>query len=216
MNVIICISSKYPNSYLHECIDKLYKTQINKDTHNNTYTIHVVDSDSDNLTYYHKINKDFPDVNIHMVKNRNYEYGAWKYILDNYQTFDIYMCIQDTNIINNYINLSIVNDKTVYTFHSLSGYNSHKSIKELGIENLKGSGLNYMPIINDNFNLAQHSSFIVNNNIFKDIFKHLTIPPINKDGSCFYERNFGIYFIDKSINTIDLYKFMRKITGGRV
>lgn len=212
MNVLICISSKYPNPSLHECIDKLYKTQINKEYN---YEIHVVDSDSHNLKYYNKIKEQFPDVKIHMIKNKNYEYGAWKYILDTYSSFDIYMCIQDSNIINKHIDLNIVNDSTAYTFHNFTGYNSHLCIKSLGIENLKDTGLNYMRIINDNFKLAQHSSFIVNNKIFKDIFKHLTVPPTNKDGSCFYERNFGIYFLDKAINTVDLYKFMHKITGGR-
>jgi hypothetical protein len=151
-----------------------------------------------------------------MVKNKNYEYGAWKYILDSYPSFDIYFCIQDTITINKYIDLNILDYKTAYTFHNLSGYYSHMSIKELGIENLKDSGLDYNSLIDTNFNLAQHSSFIVNNIIIKDIFKHLTVPPINKEGCCFYERNFGIYFLDKNIKTINLYDFMSKINGQRV
>jgi len=83
------------------------------------------------------------------------------------------------------------------------------------MENLKGSGLNYMPIIDTDFNLAQHNSFIVNKKILEDMFKHLTIPPINKDGCCFYERNFGLYFIDKCIHTHDLYNYMMKISSLR-
>jgi len=214
MSILICICSKYPNHNLYECINELYKIQINTSS-DFIYKIHVVDSDSDNFIYYNKIVQDFPDVEIHMIKNKNYEYGAWKYILEKYPSFDIYFCIQDTNIINKYIDLNKLDDKTAYTFHNHSGYNSHISIKEIGIENLKNSGLNYHSIIDTDFNLAQHSSFIVKNITMKNIFKHLNIPPINKEGSCFYERNFGIYFVDKGINTINLYDFMSKINGGR-
>lgn len=217
MYINICISSKFPNQHLYLCINELYIKQINvENPQDYMYKIHVIDSDSNDLEYYSKIKKDFPNVDIHMIKNKNYEYGAWKYILNTYLDSDIYWCIQDTIVITKYVHLHILNDDHAYTFHNLTGYNSHKSIKNDGIINLKDSSLNYMPIINDNFNLAQHNSFIINNKIMKDIFNHLTIPPINKIGSCFYERNFGIYFLDKSINTINLYDYMYKINGGRV
>ena len=215
MSGLICICSKYPNPLLYECIDNLYKKQVNA-PQKYTYKIHVVDSDSENLSYYNKITQDFPDVEIHMIKNKNYEYGAWKYILDKYPHFDVYFCIQDSIIIDQHIDLNVLDDKTAYTFHHHSGYFSHWEIEHLGIENLKGSGLDYMPLLDTDFNLAQHSCFIVNNKIFKDIFKHLTIPPVDKNGSCFYERNFGIYFLVKHINTIDLYNFMHKIHGRRM
>ena len=220
MQVLICISSKYPNPYLYTCIEALYQNQINNN-HNQDkdviYKIHIVDSDSDDLIYYNKINQDFPNVEIHMIKNKNYEYGAWKYIVDKYPSFDIYFCIQDTTFIHTYIDLNKLDDnKTAYTFHHYSGYYNHLSIKEKGIENLKDTGLNYHSIIDTHFNLAQHSSFIVKNTIMKDIFTHLTIPPIDKDGCCFYERNFGIYFLDKDIKTINLHDFMHKINGGRM
>lgn len=213
MKVLIAISSKYPNPLLYDSIKNLYEIQIN--TSSIQYSIHVIDSCSDNLIYYEKISEDFPEVKIHMIKNENYEYGAWKFILDTYQSSDIYFCIQDSIVINKYIDLSVLDNKTAYTFSHPFGYNSHESIKALGIENLKDSNLNYTPIIDTNFDLAQHSSFIVNKEIFQDIFKHLTIPPINKFGSCFYERNFGIYFLAKGIRTIDLHNFMSKTHGNR-
>jgi GR25 family glycosyltransferase involved in LPS biosynthesis len=213
INVLVCICSRYPNPMLHNCIEKLYTYQINTHkTQTYKYTIHVVDSDSEDLSYYADIRKNFPDVEIHMIKNKNYEYGAWKYIMNKYPSFDIYFCIQDSMFVERYINLDILDDKNVYSFHNHSGYNSHPNIKDAGMENLKGSGLNYMPIIDKNFNLAQHSSFIVNRKILEDIFKHLTIPPINKDGSCFYERNFGIYFTDKCIRMHNLYNYIIKIS----
>lgn len=215
MNILICICSKYPNPELYHCIEKLYTNQVNRSI-DNRYSIHVVDSDSTDITYYENVRQDFPNVEIHMIKNKNYEYGAWKYIVDTYPSFDNYFCIQDTIIIHKKIDLNVIDDKTAYTFYHMSGYNSHGQIKEIGIENLKRSGLHYESIIDSNFNLAQHCSFIVNNNTIKDIFKHLTIPPIDKNGSCFYERNFGIYFIDKCITTINLYEYMYKTNGNRM
>jgi len=207
---LICICSKSPNPLLYHCIEQLYKIQVD-----DTYKICVVDSDSDDLSNYDAVKQSFPEVDICFIKNKNYEYGAWKYALSKYPCCKTYFCIQDSNIIHKRINLDLLDDKNVYTFHHHSGYNSHKEILQKGIENLKNSGLNYDQIIYTNFNLAQHSSFIVNNKIMKDIFETLTLPPIDKIGSCFYERNFGIYFICKDINTHNLYNFLTKHHGLR-
>jgi hypothetical protein len=212
MSILICISSKSPNPLLYECIDMLYKIQIKDDTN---YKVCVVDSDSDDFSYYDKVKQNFPNVEIHFIKNKNYEYGAWKYIHEIYPDVNTYFCIQDSNIINKYINLEIINDNNVYTFHHYSGYNSHYCIKQLGIDYLKESDLNYESIIDTNFTLAQHSIFIVNNKIMKEIFISLTKPPINKESSCVYERNFGLFFIIKNINTHDLNEYIIKYNGNR-
>ena len=212
--VLIIICSKSPNSNLYKCIESLYKIQI--DTDINNYKICIVDSDSDDFTNYLKVNNDFPDIQICYIKNKNYEYGAWKYAQTLYSNYDIYFCIQDSFIlINDKINLNMVNDKCAYTFHNKSGYNSHLCIKEMGINLLNNSGLDYLELIDTNFTLAQHSSFIVSNAVMKDIFSTLVNAPINKDGSCSYERNFGLYFLLKNIVTIDLQNYMIKITGNR-
>ncbi len=44
----------------------------------------------------------------------------------------------------------------------------------------------------------------------------LQIPPIDKTGSCFYERNFGLFFILKNIITHNMYDFFMKEHGGRI
>ena len=98
-------------------------------------------------------------------------------------------------------------------YHDYSGYDSHLDIKDKGIDNIKNTGLDYSDLIHTKFNLAQHSIFIVNNKVMKDIFKTLNKPPVDKDGSCFYERNFGLYFIIKDIKTIDLQKYVTKYNG---
>jgi hypothetical protein len=210
--ILIIICSKSPNPLLYECIDKLYKIQIKN---NKNYKICVVDSDSSDLTNYDKVKKNYPDVDINFVKNKNYEYGAWKYGLTKYPDYNIYFCIQDTLIINKFIDISIVNDSNAYIWHSYNGYNGHISIKEKGINNLKNSDLDYHSIVHTDFTFATHSSFIVSNKTMNDIFLTLKEPPVDKDGACFYERNFGLYFIIKKIITHNLNDFMDKTNGKR-
>jgi hypothetical protein len=165
--------------------------------------------------HYVEVAQRFPEVEFHLVKNRNYEYGAWKYISNRHSKYDVYFCIQDSNIIEKRIDLSVVNDSTAYIFYNESGYESHMSIKEKGIDNLKKGTLHYEPLIDTHFNLAQHSAFIVNRKTLGDIFISLPEPPVDKDGSCFYERNFGLYFIIKGYTTLNLYDYMFKLSGGR-
>jgi len=209
---LICICSKYPNPLLYECVTNLYKFQIKNEE---GYKICIVDSDSDNFTEYDKVRENYPDVELHFIKNLNYEYGAWKYALDIYPNYSTYFCIQDSNIIKEYINLDAINDSTAYTFHHHSGFHGVSHLVDLGMLMLENSGLDFKPTFFTGYNLAQHSAFIVNNNVMNDIFKRLTIPPVNKEGSCCYERVFGLYFILKNINTIDLYNYMTKIHGKR-
>jgi hypothetical protein len=202
MKILIIISSKSPNDFLLNCIQKLYRIQIDNDTHQ--YKICVIDSDSDNNSVYYKISKQFPNIDIYIVKNKNYEYGAWKKGYEIYPDYDIYFTLQDSMIITQKIDLNIVNDNNAYIWKHISGYFSHTEIKEKGIENLKTTNLNYEPIIDTRFSLAFGSIFIVSNNVLKDMLNTLTVLPTDKTGSCIYERNIGIYFICKNINTIDL------------
>jgi hypothetical protein len=214
MKINICISSKFPNSCLYECVKNLYAKQINIDL-GNTYEIHVVDSCSDNLMYYNKVLDDFKDVKIYYAQNKNYEYGAYKYVLDNIDLADAYFCMQDAIILNKTIETHFLDENTVFAFHRFCGYNNDLIIKKNGLINLEESNLNYLPFINSNFNIATHCTFIANKQVFQDIFKHLNKPPIDKIGSRFYERNFGVYFIAKNIKTINLLNYMRKIHGNR-
>jgi hypothetical protein len=48
-------------------------------------------------------------------------------------------------------------------------------------------------------NIQPIITYTVNKNILENMFNNLTKPPTDKLGSCFYERNFGIYFLDKNI-----------------
>lgn len=86
------------------------------------------------------------------------------------------------------------------------------SIKTVRVEFLKNSILydTVEGIMDTNFNLVQHNSFILNKYILKDIFSIFLLAQKTKDEACSYERNFGLYFIAKNIKTINLYDFMIK------
>jgi hypothetical protein len=212
MRTLICICSKSPNQNLEICVNALYKIQIDD---KNVYKICVVDSDSSDMTHYEKLKNKFPDIVICLVKNKNYEYGAWKYVQASYPNYDVYFCIQDTNIIRKKVELNVVDDLNAYTYFHDSGYNSHLSIKKEGIDIMMNSKLNCDHIVHTNFRLAQHNILIVNNTVMKDMFTTLQFPPVDKNGSCIYERIFGLYFISKNINTINLAKHIDKINGHR-
>lgn len=202
--ILVTLCSKNPNHYLLKNIDFL----INKQLIEEDYTICVIDSDSQILNIYLKIKKKFPNVNIHHIKNKNYEYGAYKYSYLMYPDFDIYICIQDTLEIIKKIDLNVIDDKTAYICKNKSGFSCDKSNIELGMKILKTTSFKYPDFLNNKskryFNMAQHCSFIVSRHLMSDIFKVFTIPPTDKCGSQCYERLFGLYFIYKNIKTIDL------------
>jgi hypothetical protein len=208
------ISSKSPNPFIYRCIANLYNIQIRPDPDpSNQYKIVVVDSDSDDVTNYNIVKYDFPEIEICFVQNRNYEYGAWKYAYELYPQEDIYFCIQDTNLLQHSIDLSLVNSKRVYTFHVDSGFDLE--ICDLCRQLLAPSGLDYEPYFGRNFRIATHSIFIVHKETIVDIFQTLPIPPTNKFGSNSTERIFGLYFILRGIETLDMCPFVYKIHGLR-
>lgn len=208
MRTLIVISSKSPNLLLYKCIDTIMKIQI---VANTEYTICVVDSDSDDYTQYARVQADFPRVEILFVKNKNYEFGAWKYAFTLYPNFDMYFCIQDSMIQKMRLDVSMIDDHTAYIWYDHSGYFNHPSIKEKGCANLRASGIDMGTLVDKRFMSAQHSVFIVNNTVMKDIFDTLKVPPIDKDGSCFYERNFGLYFVYRGIQTLNMSECFEKV-----
>ena len=54
INILILISSKSPNHLLFDCIESFYKIQIKENV--SQYKICVIDSDSDDISEYEKIN----------------------------------------------------------------------------------------------------------------------------------------------------------------
>ena len=211
--ILISISSKSPNKILIDCIESLYKFGPSNQ-YSNTKIV-IIDSDSDNFDVYNTIKSNYSLIDIILCKNKNYEHGAWKHTYFLYPDYDIYMCIQDSIIITQTIDVSIIDNNNAYTFHNNTGYNKHLCIKSCGINLLRDTGLSYHTIIDSDFTLAQHSCFIVNNTVMKDILKTFIHLPINKEGSNCTERNFGLYFILNNIKTYDLQNYFTKICGNR-
>ena len=212
-DLLVIISSKSPNNYLIENIQQINCFYPNT-------KICIVDSDSDNLENYNNAHKIFSNVDIHLIKNKNYEYGAWKFGYNLHPHYKKYICIQDSVRINERIDIDIVDDNNVFTIFDTSGFiyfscpdDAKQKVKDLF---LKDCNLNYLSKIDEPFNIATHCTFICNNNVMKKIFETLTVPPTNKDGSQIYERLFGLYFILKNIKTHNLgYKVIKR-NGCRI
>ncbi len=207
--ILITICSKSPNEILYNNILKL------KEFYSEAKII-IIDSDSSDFYIYNKIKNEFNDIEIHYIKNKNYEYGAWKSGYSMYPNYDIYICIQDSIIINKYIDFSHITSNDAFIIYHISGFNSHIEIKPHALSLLENTKLNYNNIIDTKFILAQHSSFIVTNERLNDMLITLCNPPINKEDSCAYERIFGLYFILKNINTINISNYINKTHGKRI
>ena len=211
LSLLIIICSKNPTKILIKNIINLYKFF-------NIYDLKIciIDSCSTDLSIYNEIPKKFPLIEIHFLNNKNYEYGAYKYAYFKYPDYNIYCCIQDSFLIFKNIDISKIDDKTVFKYYHNSGFNSHKSIQSLGINLLRNVDLEYKNIIDTNFTLATHCSFICTNYTIKKLFETLINPPTNKNESCCYERLFGLYFIIKKYNTINISDKVNKIHNRRI
>ena len=165
MKKLCVISTKNPNNILIDTISKVKEYYPDFD-------IIIIDSDSDNFETF----KNIPDyVKIHFIKNKNWELGAWYYAFNNYNTYDIYMFIQDSIIPIKPIKLEyhhIVNSDYFYSFH----YNAE--LKTGGyLDNLrdiyKDTELQFISDMNGDTKItgAAHSSFIANSKITKKILE---------------------------------------------
>lgn len=211
LKTLIIICSNSPNPALYKCVEELYKIQMNDNT-----KICIVDSDSDNFDNYNKVKEKYSSVDIQYAKNKNYEYGAYKYAYNLYPNYDIYICIQDSVTCIKKIDLSIVDNNNAYTFLDTTGFMFDEEAKPAAIKLLEGVNLDYKDSINTNFNIAANNSFIVNNHVMKNIFETLVNPPTDKRDSRAYERIFGLYFGLNNIKTHTLVEYFTKISGGRV
>ena len=208
--VLVVFSCFNPPLCLLESISNFYKFQI---TDGDEYKIICVDNDSKITSTYDLIQNQFPNVDILHVKNKNYEWGAYKYAYENFKDFDKYICLQDTIVIRQKIDMSIVNEKKVYTAWHLSGFYAHDGLKNGEIRNriFKNVNLDVEHIINSAFCLAQHNIFIIDKKCLGLLFETLINPPIMKEDTNFYERLYGMFFILKDIETVNLHPYIIKI-----
>jgi hypothetical protein len=209
--VIITYSCYNPPVCLVESIQSVYNLQITNEYY---YKIICIDNGSNILTSYDIIKKKFPYVEIIYANNKNYEWGAYKYTLNNFPNYDIYFCLQDTIIIKKQIDLTLIKNNCTYTHFHLSGFHSHLSIKKNNNYNrlMKNINLNVDDIIDSYFNLARNNIYIITKSDLHDLFETFTNPPIEKIDTNIYERLIGMYFIKKKIKTIDMDNNIIKIS----
>jgi len=81
-SVLVVYSCYNPPSSLLDSIQSVYSKVIN--INHFRIAIVCVDNDSNILTTYDIIKSKFPDVEIIFNKNKNYEWGAYKYAHDNF------------------------------------------------------------------------------------------------------------------------------------
>jgi len=215
MRVLVIISSKSPNPFILNCIDTLYNIQF-LDYNINDVKICIIDSDSDNFDNYDIIKKKFPLIEIHFIKNKNYELGAWKSGYKLYPNYDIYFCLQDSMFITDKINFDKINDKIAYSMQWNTKYFSDETRKNRAIELLENVDLEYKDIIDNKFPIALNCSFIVSNNVLENIINTFINLPVMKLDSIVTEGLIGIYFVSKKIQTFNVANSkIKKIHGKR-
>ena len=217
MKTLVAISSKSPNPHLLTTIQSLFNNQF-KGVCSSDFKIVVVDSCSDDFSEYIKVKQQYPEVEIMLTNNINYEFGAYKQAYTLYNDYDIYMCIQDNMIFNNdQVDLSqISNDRVCVMASCRNGFASHLIIKERAIEMLRDmKTVTYENIINTDFKICVSNLIVASNNTMEDMFNTLTILPSNKHESCIYERLLSLYFISRNIKMKCISDKLTKINQQR-
>ncbi|NQU81210.1 MAG: hypothetical protein HQ543_06795 [Bacteroidetes bacterium] len=206
--VLIVICSKGPSPYLLTCMRRL----------NIFYpfsNIVIIDSDSEKTSEYKRIKR--KNISVHFSKNKNYEFGAYKIAYNIYPNYDIYICIQDSLIPTEPINLTKYEENSVYLWPNDSGFIDHLAIKEKAKALIKGTPYqeHFLKVCNEKFSLATHNSFIISNATLKRLIKTLPNLPDDKEGACSYERLLGIVFTHNKNKTLNLGNYFYKVHERR-
>ncbi len=191
-DLLIIVVCKNPNKVFSNCIRSLRKFYNSK--------ILVVDSDSDkNLEVYKDILEKYKNLEIDMVQNKNWEYGAYKYGFEKYPNYKMYLCLQESIILKRKIKLK---EKNIYLIPHISGWRAYRVGQTIGFNLIKETKLfdYYQKRYRTRFMVCAHNSFIVDNKTISELFNTLTFPPSNKLEEMAYERIFGLFFEEYSGN----------------
>lgn len=217
MKTLVTICSIYPNPHLLSCVKSLHDVQF-KGLPDDEFKICIVDSNSTRFEHYTEVKSNFPNVEILLAKNVNYEYGAYKLAHTLHPDYDVYICIQDNMSWTSKVDLTKLNDESAYTFPLAVGFGNFFEDFDI-MRFFDGARLPYDQIdqIKDTpFVIATSNAYIVNGSTISDLFKSLPTPPEDKSGSCCYERLLGIYFTLRGTTIMDLSGNVDKIYQGRV
>jgi len=208
------ISTKNPRK------DILLKTIKNLQTFYDDFDIVIIDSDSDDKSAFYTVPR---DCRIEYCKNKNWELGAWVYAFNKYNTYKVYMFIQDSLIPNNRIPL----DKTSFengTIYTCTHY-GYKLKDGGGLEELrnvyKNTSLDFLSTLDENtlIKTAAHSFFVTDhehvNNILQleNAFIEKKIEK-SKIHSLLAERTVGI-LAETFSKRINVTNYFTKINGRR-
>ena len=178
--------------------DILLRTIIGLNEHYSDFDIVIIDSNSEETDTYDTIKKDHPHVNIHFIKNKNYEFGAYKAAYKLYPNYDIYMCLQDAVTPLKRFPFEEMGDNDVCHLPHYSGLSWGE-----GLPTIKGllKGTEYHKTFSDlwekktEFSLTTLNFFVVKNPLLKKLIETLPNLPKDKTGSCSFERVLSICFI---------------------
>ena len=198
---VLC--SKDPN-------EALYLTILGIKSVYPEFDILIVDSDSEKTEMYDRIGKEFPEIKIHLGKNKNYEMGAWKMAYDLYPEYDIYMCLQDNvQPLIRLPNIEKLNENDVYILPHDSGCQSggrrHKRTLLRVITELISKTKYYITFLKlkeERFSISLGNNFITSNYIMRKLTQNLDRLPCSKEESCSYERILSLFFIEENCNIL--------------
>lgn len=168
----------------------------------------VVDSDSDDKQYMDTVRKDYPDVIIENIRNRNYEYGSITFAFNKYHCrAETWFFIQDSLHITRQIDLSNLDDNTVLVFDTnTSGWISMGHTQTKIHHDKYPEWFARSDYVSANKKLMTlWNSFIIKRGAFdkcinSDIFKSGPYVPICKWGSMFWERAWTTVFLSNKLD----------------
>ena len=198
-NVLVVFSCFNPPTSLVKSIETIILLQFRSDRDETTKRrnkIICVDNNSRNRSTFALVKKSFPQVEIFFVKNPHYEWGAYRFAYERFFTeFDVFICLQDTIVITQRIDLYAVHPKQVYIACHYSGFHSHPNLKNEAhrrfikgkeeqwwsggdIQNTASSSKGRSSIIDTTFCVAQHNSFVIRKDTLKKLFAVLDQPRV--------------------------------------
>ena len=209
---VLC--SKDPN-------EALYLTILGIKSVYPEFDILIVDSDSEKTEMYDRIGKEFPEIKIHLGKNKNYEMGAWKMAYDLYPEYDIYMCLQDNvQPLIRLPNIEKLNENDVYILPHDSGLIciTRDNPKRPGPHRRRGKRrlstaitklisktkyyITFLKLKEERFSITLGNNFITSNYIMRKLTQNLDRLPCSKEESCSYERILSLFFIEENCNIL--------------
>lgn len=218
MQILICICAKNPKRKLVDNIRTLINFYPNS-------KIVIIDSDSSDFSTYEIIENEFifQDVEIHYIKNKNMEVGAYVYAYEKYNKYDYYIFQQDSIYQKEYIPLihDVYSMKCILGFKGLCYYDQvYQIMKDSKYSELILKLKNYRK---HRFFLTGHNTIIINRKILPNFVEFLkdVIDRYNKMRGIgrfgdICERISGIYFTYHDIDTYQICDFYCKEHGKRL